>query len=365
VSILLVIASHLTIFLASRHPGVRAALQLVSTGGATGVAIFFGISGFIITTLLLGEHARTGRIDLRAFYVRRALRILPPLWAFLGVMAIVRPSIPCGDFVRALLFLSDYLPIPSWSLAHTWSLSIEEQFYLLWPLTLAALGLAAGRRAAWLVLLASPALRAVTLISSSSPAPSPVYFHLQLDAIMIGCLVALLARQDRDLPFLRCLRHDLTAAVSAGYLFIGLALVPRLSRSVGFDLTPYALSGRALAVGSVLAWSVANPTRSFGRALNWPIVSRVGLLSYSLYLWQQFFFDRGLADSGIFRWWPLRLVGAFLAAELSYRLIERPALALRNRWFGDRVRRAVPARSALATPADAGDPHPFRKSPAD
>ena len=105
--------------------------------GSTGVLIFFVISGYLITRLLLNEHQKSGSISLRGFYLRRAMRILPPLYVYVAVLLILgwagRLAITKLDIVSALFFFHNYAPSSMWALEHFWSLSTEEQFYLIWP----------------------------------------------------------------------------------------------------------------------------------------------------------------------------------------------------------------------------------------
>ncbi len=103
--------------------------------GKLGVDIFFGLSGFLITALLLNERAQTGRIDLAAFYKRRAFRILPPALVFLAAVGIGGLFKTRLELAATLLFFRNYLPIQhgSYATGHLWSLAVEEHFYMLWP----------------------------------------------------------------------------------------------------------------------------------------------------------------------------------------------------------------------------------------
>ena len=107
--------------------------------GNLGVRIFFLISGFLITAILLEELTSAGRIDLRSFYVRRVARIIPAYWCFLATVALLVPTglvaARYSEFIAALLYYSNYVHV-GLALVATWSLSVEEQFYLLWPITL-------------------------------------------------------------------------------------------------------------------------------------------------------------------------------------------------------------------------------------
>jgi len=116
----------------------------------SGVRIFFIISGFLITKLLLYELESTGRISLKAFYRRRILRIFPAFYSYWLVMLLLNVSgllvIPGKDLAYAATYTINYVLHRPWHLGHLWSLAVEEQFYALWPLTLVLLG---RRRAFW------------------------------------------------------------------------------------------------------------------------------------------------------------------------------------------------------------------------
>src|ERR1700722_18709415 len=123
--------------------------SLILNLGQQGVSLFFAISGYLITTLLVDEQQRAG-ISLRGFYIRRAFRILPPAYIYLAVLGAMGISeiihVTPGEILSAALVYSNYWPLHSWFTFHFWSLSIEEHFYLLWPSLLALSGLA---RAKW------------------------------------------------------------------------------------------------------------------------------------------------------------------------------------------------------------------------
>jgi peptidoglycan/LPS O-acetylase OafA/YrhL len=112
-------------------------LWKVFGNGDLGVSIFFVISGFLITSLLLKEHAEAGEISPSSFYLRRAFRILPPFYAFLVVLLALKRfgvlELSLRGWTEAVTFLRDYLSADDWWTIHIWSLSVEEQFYLLWP----------------------------------------------------------------------------------------------------------------------------------------------------------------------------------------------------------------------------------------
>src|SRR5690242_7033616 len=132
VSIMLVLLGHL-----AGTENSPADLKFLTNYANFGVRVFFVISGFLITGLLLKEHAYSGRIDLRQFYVRRFYRIVPAAYAFLIVMVIsAHHSLRPRDIALGFLYLTNYVYPRPWVLGHLWSLAVEEQFYLLWPLLL-------------------------------------------------------------------------------------------------------------------------------------------------------------------------------------------------------------------------------------
>jgi peptidoglycan/LPS O-acetylase OafA/YrhL len=186
------------------------------------------------------------------------------------------------------------------------------------------------------LLTLSPLLRALTLVAQGGATTGlQGRFHLIVDAIMIGCLIALLANFVPRSRLLRVLRSSWLVAPSVAFLLLHSAIVPRASAVAGVNLLPLGLSIRAIAVGSLLAWTLSREGSRPVALLSSRAMTHIGVISYSLYLWQQPFCDSSLRLP-MPALWPLRLVGCFVAAELSHRLVERPALALRKRWFDSR-----------------------------
>ena len=190
----------------ARHAGEASGIGAFSFGFA-GVDIFFVLSGFLITSLLVGEHSRTGRISLRQFYLRRALRLLPALTAFLIVLLALVPFFQPAAWRRPLLHsvwisalfvgnIAKTISRPDFILPHMWSLGMEEQFYLLWPVLLFALlkmkaprplvmGIALGGALAVVV------TRVVLLVSNWASSKILFYSPLHSDGLLIGCAVGL------------------------------------------------------------------------------------------------------------------------------------------------------------------------------
>ena len=292
-----------------------------------GVAVFFVISGYLITRLLVAERDSAGAVQLPRFYLRRALRILPASWAYVAVVGALTAAgvlaIPARDFWHALTYTMNYEPHPSWQLGHLWSLSVEEQFYLLWPLTLAF----AGRRRAMLTALAVvcvvPWIRPIEWGSAMALGST---FETSADALALGCLFALWQEELQQRGWyhrLVAIRWLAPALLTLGVL---LGLAPsRLAASLHVSMTN-------LAALAVVVRYVELPGADVGVLLNSRPFIYVGTLSYSLYLWQELFINRhgGMLALAF----PFNVGAALLCAQASYYAVERPFLALRSRADG-------------------------------
>ncbi|HWD98258.1 MAG TPA: acyltransferase, partial [Bryobacteraceae bacterium] len=167
----------------------------IADHGALGVQIFFVISGFLITSLLLAEKARTGTISLGLFYARRTLRIFPPFYAFLGMIALGRCfgafQLQWANLFAAAAYAMNYVAGGVWITGHIWSLSVEEQFYLAWPLLLKLAGTKRALRLAAILALASPLFcLALYLVNRDVATRASKFFPLVADSIASGCALA-------------------------------------------------------------------------------------------------------------------------------------------------------------------------------
>ena len=301
--------------------------------GWVGVDLFFAVSGFLITTLLLRERDRTGRVSLPAFYARRALRLLPAYYAYLLVIALVLPGRLTGrDWIGVLTYTQNFTPgLGSWPVSHFWSLSLEEHFYLVWPVAVVALGPRWAARLAGAVVILSPALRAAAFrLLPADPTtghPAAYLTWCRADTLAAGCLLAFAARAPAGRRFLARLdRRPAVWAVLAlavvGGAWFALPTLPG-------PALPFYFTAQAVGLTAVVWLAVARSRSAAGRVLNARPVAWVGLLSYSLYVWQQPFSDpAGRA------WWqgvPTGLGLAVGCAVLSRYLVERPFLRVKDR----------------------------------
>ena len=307
--------------------------------GDLGVLIFFVLSGFLITTLLLKEFHGTGTLNLGAFYLRRAFRIFPAFYAYLGVVLFLWMSgaihLNWTEYVSAALFFQNYGTLldrshnlQDWFVGHTWSLSIEEQFYLLWPLAVLLIKPGRAKFLALGLIVLAPILRTSEyFLLPITRDHIPILLHTRMDSLMVGCFVALVhERKGFQEALHRCSRWPFPLA-AALFTFVVSPLLA--SKMRGVYLLPLGWSLENASVAFLMLWAIKEHDGVVGRVLNSRLLVHVGLISYSLYLWQQLFLTAfNGTPTGYF---PTNLLFAFLAAEVSFFLIERPALALRVR----------------------------------
>ncbi|MEO6237687.1 MAG: acyltransferase [Vicinamibacterales bacterium] len=347
VSIVMVLFGHLA---GTRGFPVSVAWGNFFNTAELGVHVFFVISGFLITRLLLEELARKQRIDLGFFYLRRTLRIFPPYYTFILVMVFAQAAgwiaLAPHDALRAVTYTTNYDESRSWYVGHTWSLSVEEQFYLLWP---AVLLLARTRRA---VLIAAATVLAAPLVRVALweiwRLPIGTRFETVADAIAIGCVLA--GTRDwlhRSPVYMRVLGSPLFALVPAAAVAANMTHDhPLVYFAVSFALVN-------ICVVLCLDWVVTHADGTIGRVLNARPLVFVGVMSYSLYLWQQPFLHR--ASTAAVASFPLNIGLAVVCALVSYYVIELPSLRSRRRieqWFTAR------RGPAPGDPAAVGFTHP-------
>jgi peptidoglycan/LPS O-acetylase OafA/YrhL len=305
--------------------------------GDLGVGLFFVISGFLITLLLIRERKRHGRISLKQFYFRRAVRILPAFltfMAFLGLLQLLGVlTTNRVNWILSLTFTLNILPIPErqWHVGHIWSLCVEEHFYLLWPPIVAVLGSIWSYRAAWLCVLTAPIWRWVFGIQFVGIF-TPQYFTLtRMDSIAMGCCLAIALTRDRTGSLCKFSR----AWVIATWITIVVLVIVALKRFFPGRVEESHLKllfGNTLLniAFTLLLWiSVCVPNGWVGRVLNAKPMVWIGILSYSLYLWQQPFLNPDCS-----RWmcvWPNNVIIAVSLATCSYLAVERPLLRWRQR----------------------------------
>jgi peptidoglycan/LPS O-acetylase OafA/YrhL len=310
-------------------------------GAGVGVDLFFVISGFVITNLLLTEFSETQSISIKNFYIRRALRIMPALLsvcfavsAFIVSLAVFEHSVaPLSKLAIVIAALSSTM---NWArafditggslLGHSWSLSIEEQFYLVWPLTLLFFlkrNISKSKLLAGVILtiLFIITWRALLLGDNANFSRVTNGTDTRADEIIIGCSLALSGVQS-------------SRTWIAKFWFIPmLALLACMTFSRYDD--PLLYQTGYLVVMFSSAWLVLlarDESTAYMNFLQTKLFLWIGRRSYSLYLWH-FPIIVGLnmlGFNGAF-WGAVCFIGSFFIADASYRLIERPALYLKDR----------------------------------
>ena len=320
---------------------------LLRNAGAVGVNVFFVLSGFLITSLLLVEARDAGRIDLVAFYRRRAARLLPALFAVslvVGIHLVLtdQPERLLPDVGGALSYVGNWLQIAGVKMvltSHTWSLAVEEQFYLVWPLLMILL--VRVPRAGWIVgalLVASLVWRfALVEVYDVSGARATRGLDSAASALLAGCALAYVVRARPTLT-----TGPIGFLLGAGLIGLVVAMLAlRLGSAWNLELT---------ALGTVLIISSIQATS--GGVLAFPPLVYIGRISYGIYLWH----------FPIIAWLEapviVELAVVLGVSMLSFHLLEAPIL----RRFGRRADKPVPAaapvgRSFLAEPSISPAPH--------
>ncbi len=297
-----------------------------------GVELFFVLSGFLITGLLLREQEGTGTIRLSRFYVARLLRLAPPLVCYflclLLAFRLVHDPIPWRGIGEAALLLCYPQPSVPFFAEHLWSLVIEAQFYLIWPpLLFAALRLGGPKLAArtTLVLLAASLLCRVAMGFSTAPMlahQQAVFLPARMDALFAGSWMSLCAGENR---FERLYERWKPFWWTAPLFFFVLSPILRLLVGNAYTFTAgYTAESLSAALGII--WLTRSPHTAVSRILGSTPFVFLGSISYSLYLYQ----------TPLIRQWPLSgspweaLFASVLAGTASYLLVERPVMHFRS-----------------------------------
>jgi peptidoglycan/LPS O-acetylase OafA/YrhL len=287
-------------------------LPLGALFGQYGTSLFFVLSGYLITAVLLADEARHGRVRLLRFYRRRAFRILPALTVFLVVLSVLvasgwleKPS--RLSWIAATLYFRN-LAGTGWDTQHLWTLALEEQFYFLWPIAF--------------VVFRNHRLAVIAFVIAACTVSRLIWINteyrdifdllqrpdLRLDTFLIGGSLAL-----RPWAFFRKIPAAIAAAAFA--LWTPLALTFKWTRPLDTALG-------ALLLTILMWWFTAHPHSRTAGYLSTPAMALVGTLSYSLYLWQEIFLGPHI------QWWSLPALAVVACA--SYWIVEKPFLKLRD-----------------------------------
>jgi len=261
-----------------------------------GVDIFFVISGFLITSRLIAE-SKGDRVDLKSFYIRRVFRILPVALVYLAFLGMFHLLVSGTELLSCLTFWRNVALVsePSYT-GHFWSLSVEEQFYLAWPIGLRLMGLRRAKFCAVAGLMAIVAMKVIALVHPQWFPRGPGHY----DGLLCGCI----------------------AAIAFPSITVRSRILFWTNLAVGFglyDLAPFL----SICLMTAVVSTVRNPDWSVSRFLEWRPLELIGQRSYGIYIWHLVFLYLWLpGDPSL--WIIPRLLVTTVFVELSYRFVELP-----------------------------------------
>jgi peptidoglycan/LPS O-acetylase OafA/YrhL len=321
------------------HAGAAVPGWRISTRGFLGVDLFFVISGFLIVTLLLREQRHTDTISLSNFYIRRFLRIFPPYYLMLLVVGTVAYLNPAGtsdavkqDLPYALLYLSNLVPMHS-QLAISWSLSVEEQFYIVVPTVVKY-----SRHALPTLFLLAYVLVCIPPLGIFPALHFSAFFvQTTFGPILLGAMLAYVLNEPRGFSWSSRLVGWLPASL------IALGLVLAVANYSAEDMSGWPRIVEHWAMMALVASCVVREANILAPLLSlWPM-RRIGVVSYGIYLYHllvMHFVLKGLSVAGVMQGF-FAFIGTVLAtwavAELSYRFFESRFLALKARYGSQTV----------------------------
>lgn len=319
-------------------------------GGRNGVIVFFVLSGFLISKLLIEEWGRTSTIDIKSFYVRRTIRIMPAPLVMIGIMYLLRgqyfgPGEEQAYFVKELIFAGLYITNlrPLWGgvpdyvqttyLSHTWSLSVEEHFYLVWPWLFQSLRLPARsadnaiRGLLWFAFIIAIVRQLLVVVFEDL-----VSFSLfSFDGFAIGAALAFALHAGAGQRLLAVLAREWVFWAALGTMALDLFIG---SWSHGYSYVYFSYIG--IASAAMIGHLVLNREGSGHRLLTLAPVVYIGQISYSLYLWhvpiQAFFSRNRYPDWPVVQILIIEWTLTLVVSMASYHLLERPLVALRKRF---------------------------------
>jgi peptidoglycan/LPS O-acetylase OafA/YrhL len=314
------------------HYGLGRGWYLVRVfNGHLGVTLFFVISGFLITLLLLREHQVAGRISLKSFYIRRVLRIFPAYYAYmfigLGLWGAGLLYISAPYWISGFTYMMCYMPFlhEARYIEHSWSLAVEEHFYLLWPLIMSLFTLSRVWKWALAYVICMPFFRYGMWSLHQDWLDVDFCSLSQMSSIAVGCVMAFLVRGEALVKVRLWIEKYPMIFLAMGIMV--LMISPAACRSgkyVIMALDPVnsvaccmVMSGLLYARSDFLVFVFNNQATFF-----------LGALSYSLYLWQQPFAHENIMGEFPIGW---RLTAMVCFALCSYYFVEKPFLRMKEK----------------------------------
>lgn len=314
-------------------------ISLLLTDGSLGVNVFFVISGFLITSLLLKEESKE-KVSLKNFYIRRTIRIFPAYYFLILIYFILNLlnviSINKISWISSLTYTKYFFGNYDFVTDHFWSLSVEEHFYLLWPLLFIG-GIKIRKWALWFLIFSVPLVKIyahyynTTLFGNELFHDNSIFFRV--DSIALGCLVAVYLERILEVMHAKFILFFRFSVIS---LFL-IRFIPKIPLKFGFgDYFILDILFNSISITSnilivlIMLYSIFGPKNIWFKFLNNRVIIYIGVLSYSLYLYQQFFTAK--SDYWVCQF-PQNLLFIGLSALFSYHMIEKPFLTLKNKFI--------------------------------
>jgi peptidoglycan/LPS O-acetylase OafA/YrhL len=329
-SIILVLLSHLNIrqqlpeyqFFQERF------WRLIS--GETGVLIFFNLSGFLITLILLQEKMNSGKIHFKLFFIKRFLRLLPPFLLFSFSVLVLKAyhylDYSTEGFLFSFFYLYNYVPTAYYhnELVHTWSLAVEEQFYLIWPFVIQFFTLKKIISFIFLLIIASIILFTVFKLGGFRDYRRPDrWFIPASSSILIGSFIALSIHYKIV---------KVTSKIKSNYAFV-LGMILYLSPLFTLKFFLY-LSPLIQSIGTIfiIGWIFYHQQSKLTNFLNNKLLNYIGKISYGIYVYQGLFLGTGHSSNLFFQQFPQNIIFTLIIAILSFEFMEKPILKMKRKF---------------------------------
>ena len=342
--IIMVISDHLMLHNYIKHNTINKVLGIVFFNGGLGVDIFFLISGFLITNLLIQEHEAYGKVSFKKFYKRRTLRIFPAYYALLFVYYLLQKTnylhLSTMNWISDLTYTKQFFQDEAVETTHLWSLSVEELFYLIWPFLYVRFFSKASIKYLACLVVSFAFLRFQNYAYPKYHYSNTIFSTG--DALLVGCFVAIyydrlaawVCNNSRVLLLAFLLLFVLAFTEPYVYHLVSMRQHTKNQIFLQYLVLPLlnALCGSKglltnVLVAIILVYSI-NVRGYWYRFLNAPITNYIGLLSYSLYLWQQIFITDRMRN--LYLPLPTIILCIAVSAHMSYYLIEKPFLRLKR-----------------------------------
>lgn len=339
ISIIFVLLTHLGLysFLPDNIFMKKHIYMLIS--GTTGVTIFFALSGFLITRILLIEKSKVGTINLLLFYKKRFLRLLPPLVIFYTAIAFLmffgKIHTTVIGFLFSIFYLYNFVPNEFYTgeLGHTWSLAVEEQFYFTWPFVILLFSKKKTIKIGLLLILIS--ILFVFLLNNWEYKDSIYlnnlfkvnrWFFPAVAPIITGSIASII---------IFSLNNKVSKRILNIMVIVGLILYlsPLVYISKYYQISVII---QAIGISSLLVWVFCNQN-SFvvNKVLSNRVLSFIGVISYGIYVYQGLFLRTGPSGNLNVQQFPLNIILVFVVSILSYYLLEKPVLKYKKRLKGN------------------------------